>query len=157
MNRRVVFLQRRISHLLALVVASILFSSGVARAAETSLTDARVTLEKWVETRQQISKAKGDWQADKETIQQTIHLFERELKNVADQMSKVSTNNAQVDKERAEAEGLQKASKDSLERAREFVAGFEGQITKLVPRLPGGDCAFIIPPTLRRAGPSTWC
>jgi hypothetical protein len=104
--------------------------------AETPLVETRSALEKWVETRQLVSKAKSDWQADKETIQQTIELFERELKSVAEQMAKVSTNSVQVDKERAEAEALQKASKESLEGARRFAAGFESEVTKLVPRLP---------------------
>jgi len=104
--------------------------------AESPLVQTRSTLQTWVETRQSISKTKSDWQADKETLQQTIQLFERELKGVAEQMAKVSTNSVQVDKERAEAEALQKASKEALERARQFAAGFEGEITKVVPRLP---------------------
>lgn len=108
----------------------------ITRAAETALTGARNFLEKWVETRQQISKTTSDWQSDQETLHQTIQLFERELKTVAEQMSKVSTNSAQVDKERTEAEALQKASRESLERARAFAAGFEGEIAKVVPRLP---------------------
>jgi hypothetical protein len=105
-------------------------------AAETRLAEARSSLEKWVETRQLISKAKSDWQSDKETIQQTIQLFERELKVAQDQMSKVSTNSAQVDRERAEAEASQKLSKESLERAKAFATGFETELTKIVPRLP---------------------
>lgn len=126
--------RQTVSRLVTSAATSLVCLSAVA--AETPLTDARATLEKWVEARQQISKAKGDWQADKETIQQTVLLFERELKNVAEQMSKVSTNTVQVDKERAEAEALQKASKEGLERAREFVTGFEAEITTLLPRLP---------------------
>src|SRR5215207_1931779 len=102
---------------------------GACVAAESPLVETRSSLEKWVETRQLVSKAKSDWQADKETIQQTIQLFERELKGVAEQMAKVSTNSVQVDKERTEAEALQKASKESLERARQFAAGFEGEIS----------------------------
>ena len=104
--------------------------------AESPLVQTRSTLQTWVETRQLVSKAKSDWQADKEMIQQTIQVFERELKGVSEQMAKVSTNSVQVDKERAEAEALQKASKESLERTRQFVAGFESEITKAVPRLP---------------------
>lgn len=123
-----------ISLLLTSVVTSLVCLSAIA--AETPLTDARATLEKWVETRQQISKEQSEWQSDKETIQQTIQLFDRELKSVADQMSKVSTNTLQVDKERAEAEALRKAAAESLERAREFMGGFESDIARLVPRLP---------------------
>ena len=40
--------------------------------AGTSLTETRSTLEKWVETRQLVSKTHTDWQTDKETIEQTI-------------------------------------------------------------------------------------
>ena len=109
----------------------------VAAHAETPLTETRTTLEKWVETRQMTSKARSDWQADKETLQQTVALFERELKGVEEQMGKISTNNVQVDKERAEAEALKKSAMASLARAREFAAGLETKITKLVPQLPG--------------------
>jgi len=109
---------------------------GFAAAAESGLAETRNTLEKWVETRQLVSKTKTDWQADKETLEQTIKLFDRELKAVEEQMSKVSTNNVQVEKERLEAEGLQKASSDALNRAKEFATGCEAGIKKLVPQLP---------------------
>ena len=104
--------------------------------AETPLNQARSSLEKWVETRQLISKAKSDWQTDKETIEQTLRLFERELKSVEEQISKVSTNSTQVDKERVEAEALKKSSNESLDVARQFEIGFEEQVKKLVPQLP---------------------
>jgi hypothetical protein len=104
--------------------------------AETPLNETRTTLEKWVETRQMISKARTDWQADKETLEQTAQLFERELKSTEEQLSKVSTNNVQVDKERAEAEALKKSAAESLERAREFAASVEARLTRLMPQLP---------------------
>jgi hypothetical protein len=104
--------------------------------AETSVTDARPVLEKWVETRQLISKTKSDWQADRETIEQTLQLFGRELKSVEEQMSKLSTNSSQMDKEREQAEALLKLSDESLARAKEFAVSFEGKIAGLVPQLP---------------------
>ena len=72
----------------------------------SSLARTRTTLEQWVETRQLISKTRSDWQTDKETLEQTLQLYERELKSIEEQMSKVSTNNTQVDKERALAEDM---------------------------------------------------
>ncbi len=105
-------------------------------AAESSLAKTRTTLEQWVETRQLISKTRSDWQTDKETLEQTRQLFDRELKQVAEQMAKLSTNNVQVEKERAEAEASLKASNEALDRARQFAAGFEGKVAKLVPQLP---------------------
>jgi septal ring factor EnvC (AmiA/AmiB activator) len=112
------------------------FACAISARAETPLSETRSTLEKWVEVRQLISKARNDWQTDKETIEQTIQLFERELKSVEEQMSKVSTNSTQVDRERLEAETLNKSSNEALERARQFAAGFEEQVQKQVPQLP---------------------
>jgi hypothetical protein len=120
---------------LALVLMSFAFASRAAEEA-SPLARTRSTLEQWVETRQLISKTRSDWQTDKETLEQTIQLYERELKTIEEQMSKVSTNSTQVDNERAQAEALLKSSTDSLDRSREFAAGFEGRITKLVPQLP---------------------
>ena len=100
------------------------------------LSETRSTLEKWVETRQLISKTRSDWQTDKETIEQTITLFERELKGVEDQMAKLSTNSSQADKERLQTEAAIKAANDSLEPSAKFAASFEAQLTKLVPQLP---------------------
>src|SRR2546425_69225 len=106
-----------------LVLLSLLWAASTR--AETPLSQTRTTLEKWVETRQLISRTKGDWQIDKETIEQTLQLFGRELKLVEEQMAKVSTNSVQVESERAEAEGLKKSSNEMLERARQFAADFE--------------------------------
>jgi predicted nucleic acid-binding Zn-ribbon protein len=136
------FCKRNVLALLALVVAA-------AAQAETPLNEARTTLEKWVETRQMTSKARSDWQADKETLEQTVQMFGRELKAVEEQMSKVSTNNVQVDKERAEAEALKKSAAESLARARQFSAGIEAKIIKLVPQLPA-PLQDILKPLLNR-------
>jgi hypothetical protein len=126
---KMTFFGKRNLVLLALAVA-------VAARAETQLNEARTTLEKWVETRQMTSKARADWQADKETLEQTVALFGRELKSVEEQMGKVSTNNVQVDKERVEAEALKKSVGESLARAREFAAEMEPKLVRLVPQLP---------------------
>src|ERR1041384_6297153 len=82
---------------------------------QSKLSDARTSLEKWVETRQLISKTRGDWQTDKETIEQSIALFERELKGVEEQMAKLNTNSSQVEKERVQTEVAIKSAKESLE------------------------------------------
>jgi hypothetical protein len=121
-----------------LVTATLLFAAIFATAAEPAgkLAEARGTLEKWVETRQLVSKTRGDWQTDKETIEQTIALFERELKGVEEQMAKLNTNSSQVEKERVQTEAAIKAAKESLDPSEKFAAEFETQLTKLVPQLP---------------------
>lgn len=103
---------------------------------ESPMAEGRTALEQWVQTRQLISRTRSDWQSDKEMFEQNVKLYERELGSVAEQMSKVSTNSVQVDKERTEAEALKKSANESLERAREFAAQFEVKLKALAPRLP---------------------
>lgn len=97
----------------------------------------RTTVEKWVEARQQLSRIRADWEADREMLQQTKSLLERELALVQGQFSKLDTNSAQVEKERLQATDSLKASNEYLERVRQFATGLESRVTKLVPRLPG--------------------
>lgn len=109
----------------------------VGKAAEpATLAQTRPVLEKWIETRQLISKTRTDWQADKETLEQTVALYERELKAIDEQMARVSTNNTQVAKEMQEAVALQKSSTETLDAARQFAAAFEARVQKLAPQLP---------------------
>src|SRR5574338_540277 len=96
--------------------------------ADDALTATRSTLEKWVETRQLISQTRADWQTDKETLEQTVALYERELQSIDEQLSKVATNNTQVAKEMAAAEALKKSSTEAIERSRQFAAEFEGKL-----------------------------
>jgi hypothetical protein len=119
----------RLTVLLALVWA---FQVG----GEPPLQEARTTLEKWVETRGLISKTRSDWQSDKEMLEQTIQLLERELKGVEEQMSKLSTNSTQAEKERAQTDESLKASNEALEQAKQFATTFEAKLLKVVPELP---------------------
>ena len=101
-----------------------------------ALTDTRSTLEKWVETRQLISKTRSDWQTDKETLEQTVALYERELKSLDEQLAKVNTNNTQVVKEAGEAEALKQSSNEARDRAAKFATDFEARLKRLAPQLP---------------------
>jgi septal ring factor EnvC (AmiA/AmiB activator) len=122
----------------SIIVLSLVFLAFACVAAEDSspLARTRTTLEQWVETRQLISKTKTDWQTDKETLEQTAQLYERELKSIDEQMAKVSTNNTQVAKEMEEATALQKTSNETLDGARQFATDFEARVKKLAPQLP---------------------
>jgi len=122
----------RILTLLLLVVGTVALNAF----AEDTLTESRSAIEKWVETRQLISKTRSDWQTDKETLEQTVALYERELKSIDDQVSKVSTNNTQVTKEMAEAEALKKSSNEARDHAAQFAGEFEAKLKRFVPRLP---------------------
>jgi septal ring factor EnvC (AmiA/AmiB activator) len=134
-----------ISRLVVLVGISV-----AAPAAETSpMAQTRSTLEQWVQTRQLISQTRTDWQTDKETLEQTVALYERELQAIDEQMSKVATNNTQVAKEMTEATALQKTSNETLSDAKKFATEFEAKVKQLVPQLPG-PLQDILKPLLAR-------
>src|SRR5262245_9336824 len=123
------------SVLIRLMLLAALIGSQTTRA-DTALNETRSTLDKWVETRQLLSKTLNDWQSDKELLEQSVQLYARELKSIEDQIAKLGTNSAQVEKERTQAEALLKASNECLERTAQFAADFESNIIKLVPQLP---------------------
>lgn len=138
----------RFIQLFSWMAAAILTAAGPAFA-QAALAESRSALEKWVETRQLISKSRSDWQVDKETIEQTTLLFDRELKSIEEQLAKISTNSTQVEKERAEAEAQKLASNQTLEKARQFAAEFEGKVKKGIPQLPA-PLQDILNPLLNR-------
>lgn len=121
----------------------------VTSAEPVTLAQTRATLEQWVQTRQLISKTKSDWQSDKETLEQTIQLYERELRSIDEQMAKVSTNNTQVAKEMEEALALQKISNETLDGAKQFATDFEARAKKFAPLLPA-PLQDILKPLLAR-------
>jgi septal ring factor EnvC (AmiA/AmiB activator) len=94
-------------------VAAMLAASGTLPA-QTKFNEARTTLEKWVETRQLISKEKGEWQTDRQSLLDQIALLEKEQQLLTDQIAKAEATATQVDKERQrlveENEGLSVAA-----------------------------------------------
>ena len=100
------------------------------------LNETRETLAKWVETRQLVSRTRIDWQADKEMMQASVKLFERELLTVQEQMAKLSTNTTQVESERVQAEVVKKSSHESIEASKKFAVEFERELVRMAPKLP---------------------
>lgn len=119
------------SALLVLVV-----SSGGVNAAPDILNGARSTLEQWVQTRQLISKTRSDWQADKELLEQSIRMFERELQSLNDQLAGVSTNRTRADEERDAALGQQRELNAALDSARALAESLEQRVRALAPAFP---------------------
>ncbi|MCC6232259.1 MAG: DUF3450 family protein [Verrucomicrobiales bacterium] len=106
------------------------------RGADSPLGQARTGIEQWVEARQLLSRTRADWEGEKEMLVQSKGLYERELRGLDEQMTRVSTNSTQVDRERAVAEKELQEANDTLAHARGSVALLEQKIRVLLPRLP---------------------
>lgn len=109
---------------------------GVAPATLGQMAETRTALEKWVETRQIVSATRAEWQTEKDTLEQTVTLFERELKGLADQMTRVGTNTVQVELERSQAARAQDENQAALARIRELVGPLEARLRALAPVFP---------------------
>lgn len=121
-------------------VAALSFLCGFATAfsavAQDQIADTRSALQKWVETRQMTSKLRADWTADKELLLESIKMFEREIKNLDEQMAKVGTGNDQVAKERAEQEKLEVQYKATLEKVKALILDLERKTLAMAKTFP---------------------
>lgn len=106
------------------------------RAAENTLSTARDTVGQWVQTQQLISKTRTEWEADREMLQQSKALFERELKSVQEEMAKQSTNSSVANTERLKLDGELKRSNEAIEAARAQISTLETELKALIPLLP---------------------
>lgn len=124
--------------MLLLCLGAVGFGPTPLRAEDESgrLATARETVAQWVQARQLISGTKTGWESDRETLEQTKALFERELAQVREQFSKVSTNSSVADQERDAAEKELKQDADALEAGTALVAQLEGKARSVLPLLP---------------------
>jgi hypothetical protein len=123
---------------LLLCLAAPVFGPVVGRAADETapLAEARETVAQWVQTRQLISGTKSGWESDRETLEQTKALFERELAQVREKFSKVSTHSSVADQERETAESRLKRHVDALEDGAALAAQLEDKVRSVLPLLP---------------------
>ena len=101
-----------------------------------TLEETRLSLGKWIETQQIISRERNDWQQGREILQDRVALVKKEVATlqeaIAQAQSGVHDSDAKREELRAENEQL-KAAGAQLTTA---VQGMEGQIRKLYPSLP---------------------
>jgi len=106
---------------------------------EATVEGVRANLEQWVKTRQLTSRLQADWRAEKEMLEQTAVLFEKELADLDDQLGKADTGTSEVGRER---DGLE-AEKKEIEILKAEVAATATRLEERVRVL-----AMAFPPPL---------
>lgn len=102
----------------------------------SSIEAMRATLGKWVEARETASKALSDWQTEKEMLEQTATLFEKDLANLDEQMAKTDTGTSQVEKEKAKLEAEKSELEAASEQVSETATKLEQRLKSLTKALP---------------------
>jgi hypothetical protein len=116
-------------------IALFLLGSGVVQV-EASVEEARANLEQWVQARQLTSRLKSDWREEKEMLDQTAALFEREFEELNAQLAKAQTGTSQVDRDREALQAEQQELTEAENRAAEYVTQFEQRIRTLSGAFP---------------------
>jgi hypothetical protein len=119
----------------ALVVAT---SLAGARAAEpkADLEDFRTRVQKWVETRQILSKEKSDWEVEKETLGATRDLLAQQKTSLEEEIKLLDESGGSAEGERRELL-LQRGEFQRVGRTlEEQIRGMEEAVLAIVPRLP---------------------
>ena len=110
-------------------------SSGSAKPAPT-LDETRLTLSKWIETQQIISKERNDWQQGKEILQGRIELVGKEVGILKDRIKQSEAAVEESNKKRDELVAENDALKASGAQLGEAVTLMEGQLRKLMKQMP---------------------
>ena len=106
-----------------------------AKAAPT-LDETRLTLSKWIETQQIISKERNDWQQGKEILQGRIELVGKEVGILKDRIKQSEAAVEESNKKRDELVAENDALKASGAQLGEAVTLMEGQLRKLMKQMP---------------------
>jgi hypothetical protein len=104
--------------------------------APSTLEETRVTMDKWIETQQIISKERKDWEQGKEILTGRLELVKNEIALLQGKIQEAQSSVAEVEKKRAElvAESDRIAATGATLTA--AVTRLEGQIEPLLARTP---------------------
>lgn len=119
-----------------LMLIAWLLASGYTWAAAKSLDEARALLEQWVQTRQLVAKTRADWLVEKDLLEGSMRLFERELADLDARVKGLGEANAQVTRERHELEAEKEKLEEAGARARALATAYEERLRVLNKRLP---------------------
>ena len=122
-------LSRRLTFLLILLAAQV-------AVAQSSLTETRTAVEKWVEVRQLISTLETGWQVEKEVLSQSIAAYEREIASTDALIAKVDTGQTQVVKESESTLKEKKTLIQFTDRLKEEMSRLEFRLINLAKLLP---------------------
>ena len=124
---------------LALLAGSTLMALGQrsrAQGDDDPVASSRTVLEQWVETERLLSKEKRDWVLGRESLNERIGLVEREISSFQERIEEAKGSIAEADKKREELMAENERLKEATSSLVDTIAGLEGRVRALLPRLP---------------------
>jgi hypothetical protein len=97
---------------------------------------ARDLLQKWVDTRRQISKEKQEWALGRELLQSRLDLVEGEIRTVRAKIADVETGIAELERKRSDAEASKATLQGASDELATTVVALERRTLALLEQLP---------------------
>ena len=122
----------------SLSLSSAATSAGQAQdgGAATTLDETRLTLNKWIETQQIISKERNDWQQGKEILLGRLELVRKEVTALEQKIEAAGTSLAEAERKRAELQIENDALGATGARLTEAVTAMEARVKQLHAAMP---------------------
>ena len=109
---------------------------GAAGPSESSLEETRLTMGKWIETEQIISKERNEWQQGKEILAGRLELVKQEVASLEEKIKEAEAGVAEAKRKRDELAAEGDELKAAGAQLTEAVARMEGDVRKLFSTLP---------------------
>ena len=103
---------------------------------KASIENVRGTLSEWVQARQLTSRLQAEWRSEKEMLEQTAALYEKEIGDLKEQLAKADTSSTQVQEERTKLEAEKTELGEATAKVSEWVNRFERRLRELSAAFP---------------------
>lgn len=113
--------------------------------AAPTLDETRLTLSKWIETQQIISKERNDWQQGKEILQGRIDLVGKEVSQLKDRIAQSEAAVVESQKKRDDLTAQNAQLKEVGAQLATTVTQMEAQVQKLAKLAPEGVATKLLP------------
>ena len=103
---------------------------------EPSLAETRLSMEKWLETEQILSRERKEWQQGKEILLGRLELLRREVGELDESIAKAAEKKAEAERKKTELATKNQELLGLGERLGGAVKGMEGEVTRLLRAMP---------------------
>ncbi|MFN8826420.1 MAG: DUF3450 family protein [Planctomycetota bacterium] len=118
------------------LAAAALVAALPAQEATDAVASTRATVEKWVETRNLVSKEQRDWALGKEALTARMDVVRREVEKLQKSIADAQAQVVEADKKRATLLAENEQRKQSGDKMIARIAALEGKLLTQLPRLP---------------------
>jgi len=117
--------------------------------AQNDISETRDVLDKWVETRQIISKERADWRTEQSILSDTVTLLSNEIERLDKALEDLEASATAADEDRSQLATEKETLNEAASVVESNIAGLETQVKRILPALPS-PLVDKIKPLIRR-------